>query len=372
MKKIAFFLPSMRGGGAERVMATLAREFANLGHDVDMILASAEGPYLSELGEGVRVISLNKKCVSYSLIDLVKYLKKEKPDVLLSSLNNANIVSIVAKKIANTKTRVIIRQANTLSLNQLNISGKIRVRDRVLPSLVRYIYPYADVVVAVSNGVKSDLIEYAGIDKNKIVVIYNPVIDSKIYERALEDIDHPWLQDRSSPVILSVGRLNRQKDYETLIRAVEIVAKHMSIRLIILGEGGERRSLEKMVADKQMSEYVSMPGFVDNPFPFIKQADVFVLSSIFEGLPNVLIQSLALGTPVISTDCPYGPREILEDGLSGRLVPVQNPSMLASSLLNYFAKSEDILGATSVSLSRFCVATCVKKYFNLIEFLKNE
>lgn len=367
-KKIAFFLPSMRGGGAERVMATLAREFANLGHDVDMILASAEGPYLSELGEGVRVISLNKKCVSYSLIDLVKYLKKEKPDVLLSSLNNANIVSIVAKKIANTKTRVIIRQANTLSLNQLNISGKIRVRDRVLPCLVRYIYPFADVIVAVSNGVKSDLIEYASIDEGKIAVIYNPVIDDHLYARALEDVEHPWLRDKSSPVVLSVGRLNRQKDYKTLIQAVEIVAKHVPIKLIILGEGGERKSLEMMVADKQMNDIVSMPGFVDNPFPFMKQADLFVLSSIFEGLPNVLIQSLALETPVLSTDCPSGPMEILENGILGDLVPISDSESMAKAILkNLKINKYEQKQYLKTSLDRFNTKVVVQYYAEIFQ-----
>ncbi|KAF5059567.1 Glycosyltransferase Gtf1 [anaerobic digester metagenome] len=347
-------------------MATLALEFANMGHDVDMILAKAEGPYIEDIQGRVRIFDLKKKHVSSSFSKLIKYLRKEKPDVILSTLNNANIITIISKIISKTNVRVLVRQANTLSLNQLNLSKKLRFRDKIIPLLVRCIYPLADAIVAVSHGVEKDLIEYANIPKNKIKVIYNPVIDDRLHVLSLEKIYHPWFVDKAFPVILSAGRLNRQKDYRTLIEAVAIVRDHVPVRLVILGEGEERRNLERLVDEKQMNDIVSMPGFVNNPFPYMKQADLFVLSSIFEGLPNVLIQSLALGTPVISTDCPSGPREILDDGRHGKLVPVQNSFLLAESIIKAIESDNFNQNINDFQSYKFDIVNIVNQYLNLM------
>ncbi|MGB9554008.1 MAG: glycosyltransferase, partial [bacterium] len=308
MDKLALFLPSLHGGGAERVKVNLAQGFAERGLKVDLVLAKAEGPYLSRVSSKVRVVDLRAKRVLYSLPALVQYLRRERPAALLSALNHANVVAIWAKKLACVKTRLVATEHTVLSQSTENTSS---LRGRLMPLLIRLFYPWADAVVAVSRGVAEDLSSMTGLPLNKIKVIYNPVITPELFAKAEEPVDHPWFRPGEPPVILGVGRLTAAKDFPTLIRAFALVHKERPARLMILGEGEDRPELEALVRELGLEQDVALPGFVENSYKYMKRAAVFVLSSRWEGLPTVLIEALALGTPVVSTDCPSGPKEIL-------------------------------------------------------------
>jgi len=330
-EKVALFLPSLRGGGAERVMVNLARGFSEKGLDVDLVLAKAEGPYLSQVPPEVRVIDLHSSRVLASLPSLVRYLRRERPQALLSTLDHANIVALWARKLARVPNRLVVRVAANLSQSASNASS---ARGRLMPHLIRIFYPWADAVVAVSGGAAEDLAKTTGLPQERIQVIYNPIVTLELLEKAEEPLNHLWFAPGEPPVILSAGRLTKQKDYPTLIRAFTLVHRERPARLMILGEGEERPKLEALIQELGLDEAVSLPGFVDNPFKYMKRAAVFVLSSRWEGLPNTLIQAMALGTPVVSTNCPSGPAEILEGGKWGKLVPVGDIEKIAKAIID--------------------------------------
>lgn len=327
---IGLFLPSLHGGGAERVMVNLARGFSEQGLKVDLVLSRADGPYLSQVPRDVRVVNLNAQRVLYSLPGLVQYLKEVKPRALLSALDHANVVAILARLLARVPVHLAVSVHSTLSQSS---ARTMSLRGRLTPSWTRLFYPWADTVIAVSKGVADDLMRVSKLRKEKVHVIYNPVVAPELFVQAEEVLDHPWFAADELPVVLGVGRLTEPKDFTTLIRAFSIVKEVCPARLIILGEGEERTRLETFVRDLDLEDSVELPGFVSNPYKYIKRAAVFVLSSKWEGLPTVLIEALALGTPVISTDCPSGPSEILEGGRWGRLVPVGDVNALAQAIL---------------------------------------
>lgn len=334
-KSITLFLPSLRGGGAERVMVNLARGLAERGFKVDLVLARAEGPYLSEIPKGVRIVDLKAKRVLYSLPGLVGYLRRERPKAMLSTLNHANIVAIWARKISGIPLRLIIREATTVGMSKKDATT---LRGKLMPSMMRLFYPWADGVIAISKGVSEDLIKTIGVPEEKIKVIYNPAVTPEIFIKAEESLEHPWFAPGEPPVILGVGRLTEAKDFSTLIRSFALVRRERPARLMILGEGEKRGELEGLVQEMGLGSDVELPGFVDNPYKYMKRSKVFVISSQWEGLPNVLIQALAIGTSVVSTDCPSGPAEILEGGKWGHLVSVRDKIALAR---NIFASLEE-------------------------------
>lgn len=329
MTDIALYIPSLRGGGAERAMLTVANGLADRGLGVDLVLVSAEGPYLREVSKDVRLVDLHSGRVLSSLPGLVRYLRKERPKALLSALNHANVMAIMARRLANVPTRLVVSERSTVSRAA---SQSQTLRQRCMLPLMRWSYRKADAVVAVSEGVADDLAFAISLPRARIDVIYNPVVTPDLETRAAEPVDHPWVGSEKPPVILAVGRLTPAKDYPTLIRAFAKVRSKHDCRLVILGEGELRVSLEALVSALGIDDSVQLPGFVENPFAWMRQASLFVLSSAWEGLPNVLIQAMACGTPVVSTDCPSGPREILEGGEWGVLVPVGNSTALAAAI----------------------------------------
>jgi glycosyltransferase involved in cell wall biosynthesis len=324
--RVTFFLPSLEGGGAERVVVNLIKEFIKRGIGIDLVLANAKGPYLKEIPKEARVFNLKASRVLCAVFNLIRYLKSEKPVIFVSSLTHSNIVAIIAKKISGIKTKTFVREDTTLSLAYLN-SHSLKVK--IMPFLTNIFYCYTDLVIAVSKGVKDDLVRFAKLPEDKIEVIYNPIITLDLFTKAKESVDHPWFAPNSVPIILGVGRLTKAKDFPTLLKAFALVRKEIDSRLVILGEGEERKNLENLARDLGIEDYIWLPGFVDNPYKYMSKASVFVLSSIFEGLPTVLVEALALGCPVISTDCPSGPKEILESGNFGKLVPVGDYIALA-------------------------------------------
>lgn len=343
------------------MMLELARGISERGIYVDMVLAKAEGAFLKELPKGVRVIDLNSKRVLTSLPKLVRYLRREKPNVMLSTLSHANIIAVWAKMLSRVDTRVIIREASTVSLN---LKHQSRLKAIFIKLFIQCFYPQADAVVAVSKGVAEDLTRmFLGL-REHVEVVYNPVNMASIIKSSKESLNHKWFNDTSPPVILAVGRLTTAKDYPTLIRAFSIVLQNCDARLLILGEGEERQELQKLIVNLGIEDKVELLGFVQNPYPYMKQCSLYVLSSIREGLPNVLIQALALGASVVSTDCPSGPSEILRNGKVGQLVPPEDINTLAVAISKLLTM-QDKPDFSDEIIERFESAKIVDSYLKL-------
>lgn len=328
-KRLAIFLPSLVDGGAEKSMLKLAHGIAEQGHAVDLVLARAEGPYLAAVPEIVRIVDLKAPRVLLSLPALAGYLRRERPDALLCSLDYANIVAILARCLAGTPKNMAVNEQNTISLSCRNSP---QWRQRLVPRLVKHFYPWADHIIGNSQGVVDDLRQITGLPRQQIQLIYNPVVTPELGEKAAVCPNHPWFKAGQPPVLLAVGRLTAQKDFPTLIQAFAQVRQSQPTRLLILGEGPDRPLLETLVAKLGLEQDVSLLGFVENPYAYMAHASLFILSSRWEGLPTVLIEALYCGVPIISTDCPSGPREILADGQYGALVPVQDTAALAETI----------------------------------------
>ena len=328
-QKIAIFLASLRGGGAERNMLRLANSLAEKDLKVDLVLAQKDGAYFSDISPQVNLVNLEAKRVLFSLPKLVGYLKQEKPAYLICAMDYVNLIGLWAKFIARVPTRIIVTVRNTLSSEGNQSTWKNSLTHR----LIHYCYPWADSIVAVSGGVADNLATTVNLPRKDIKVVYNPVVTPNLLLKAQANIDHPWFSSRKSPVMLGVGRLTKQKDFPTLIKAFAIAQQNCSARLIILGEGEERPQLEALVKELGLEDKVSLPGFVNNPFAYMAQAALFVLSSAWEGLPTVLIEAMAVGTPVVATNCKSGPEEILAGGKYGSLVPVGDVEGLAQAMV---------------------------------------
>ena len=363
---IAIYLPSLRGGGAERAMVTLANGFADRGLKVDLVLVRAAGPYLSEVSPGVRIVDLQSNRVLTSLPSLVRYLRRERPLAMLSALSHANIIAIVARMLAGVHVRLVVSERSNLSMSS---SRPQNLRGRAVLPLVRWIYRKADGVVAVSRGVADDLARTIDLPRGLISVVYNPVVTSELIEKSKMPLEHPWLGEGKSPVILGVGRLTQQKDFATLIRAFAQVRTIRECRLVILGEGELRTELEQLVASLGVQDSVQLPGFADNPFAWMSRVRLFVLSSRWEGLPNVLIQAMACGTAVVSTDCPSGPDEILEGGKWGRLVPVGDVEALAEAMTALLEAPRDQLPDVHQRAGDFAQGLAVDGYLQVLGLL---
>lgn len=361
--RIALFVPGLHGGGAERVVLDLADQFGRAGHQAEVVVGIRAGANALDVPAGVEVREVGprrhgarwltlgadpggiaqlarpvllpvrtSKTVGY-LPGLVDYLRRARPDALLSVLSYGNLVALWARRLAGVPTRVVVSERNTLS--QAGVATKKRERrwrNRHLPALIARTYPLADAITTVSDGVADDLAATTGLARDRIVTLYNPVVTDRLVERAREPLEHPWFRPGEPPVVLAAGRLRPQKDFATLLRAFAIVRGRRMARLVILGEGPGRAPLVGLASKLGFEADFALPGFVRNPFAFMAGARVFALSSRFEGLPGTLIQAMACGCPVVSTDCPSGPREILEDGRHGELVPVGDPVALASAI----------------------------------------
>jgi glycosyltransferase involved in cell wall biosynthesis len=330
-EKIALFLPSLVGGGAERVMVNLANNMAAKGVSVDLVVAHTKGAYRNQVASNVNIIDFKSERSLASFPKLVGYLRSEKPKALISALEHTNVLSIWAKRLSFAPTKNIITEHISSSLISYT-AGYTPSKLCATLYAMRFTYPLAEKIVTVSQGVADDLVETIGINKNKLEVIYNPVLNDAMFQKAEETLDHPWFQEGQPPVLLGVGRFVPQKDFPNLLKAFALLRKKQMARLVILGEGELRPQLETLVKELGITEDVQLPGFHRNPYVFMKRASVFVLSSVLEGLPTVLIEAMALGTPVVSTDCKSGPKEILGNSGYGTLVPTENPEALAAAI----------------------------------------
>jgi glycosyltransferase involved in cell wall biosynthesis len=342
-------------------MVTLANGFAERGLAVDLVLAKAEGPYLSDVKGEVRVVDLGVSRVLTSLPALVRYLRRERPAAMLSALSHANVVAVAARRLARVPTRVVVSERNNFSISKANASSR---RGRLMGHFMRWAYPRAAGIVAVSGGVADDLAAGIKIPRDTIEVVYNPVVTDDLSSRIRQKPDHPWVSDGGAPVVLGVGRLTTQKDFSTLIKAFARLRQEREVRLLILGEGELRSELEALVRQLRLDDAVALPGFAANPFAIMRAAGLFVLSSAWEGLPNVLIQAMACGTPVVSTDCPSGPAEILENGKWGRLVPVGDVDALADAMAATLGELEH--PDVSTRAAAFNVEQAVTSYIKVL------
>lgn len=370
--RIAVYVPSLNGGGAERFAITLAKGIAHRGFAVDLVLAKAEGPYLNETMPGVRVVDLGARRLRTSVVALAQYvpaltayLLRERPQAMLSVMNHANVIALVARKCAGTQTRLVVSERDNLSAAlQRTIASLGARRGPIMPWVMRYTYPWADQVVAVSEGVADDLARTIHLLRNRIKVINNPTVTPEVSAQANAPLGHPWFQDDAVPVVLAAGRFDAQKNFEVLIRAFAKLRAVTAARLMILGEGDTRPQLEALVDTLGLSEDVALPGFQDNPYSYMRRAALFVLSSNHEGTANVLIEAMACGTAVVSTDCPSGPSEILENGKWGRLVQVGDVDALADAMRVTLAEAKHPDVATRAQ--DFGVEQAVDRYLQLL------
>ncbi len=301
---IALYLPDLKGGGAEYVMVELANGFATKGLLVDLVLDQSRGPNLERLLPSIRLVDFAATNTYTAFPKLLKYLHTQEPRVVLSTLNLNNLTSLIARRMTRASTKVYVRVANTDSIQYRPPIKKMM--ERILLTLL---YPWADQVICVSKGVANDLMGFTGLSRSHIRVIYNPAISHEIAMMASQPVNDPWFEQGALPVILGVGRLARAKGFSNLIQAYSKVKKNHPSKLLILGEGEERPKLETLISELGLTADVSLPGFVANPYAYMSKSAVFVMSSLWEGLPNALIQALSVGVPVVSTNCQSGPSE---------------------------------------------------------------
>lgn len=353
-------------------MLHLVKSFLEQGRRVDLLLCRARGPLLDGVPKAVRILELKPTSGLRGrlmaaladpsgvwsllrpvllpvkidpdlrhIVSLRRYLKEVRPDVVLSALTYTNLIALWARRLAGVPIPVVVSERIAFSVHMKHEGRHRGWRWRFVLPAVGHAYRASEGIVAVSDSVARDLGDHTQICRKNIKTIYNPVVSRTLYQLAAKPFHHPWFESGLPPVILAVGRLIPQKDFQTLIRAFAMLRARPQVRLIILGEGKQRGELESLAQDLGVADDVEMPGFVSNPYQYMAQAGVFVLSSRYEGLPGVLIQALACGCPVISTDCPGGSAEILERGRYGHLVPVGDDEALRDAITSVLDNPPD-------------------------------
>lgn len=342
MRNIGMLIGSLEGGGAERVALNLANEFAKRKIPFTLILRFKKGPYVKQLNSNIHVLELTANNPIIIVFKLIKACKKNQIDVLFAISRYNNILALIANFVL--RKRTIIREATTFDgfYKKKTINKLERVKSQLFLKLIQFLYPKADAIVANSKDTAKDIENHISVSGNKIVVINNPLIDDQIQTQSNQPVDDEYFSNTSTPRIISAGRLVYQKNFQHLIKSFALLKKTMpSASLTILGEGPQETQLKELVKQLDLGNDVCFLGFVDNPYKYLKHADVFVLSSIFEGFGNVLVESLAIGLPVVSTNCPGGPREILDNGKFGALVPVNDEKAMSIAIIRVLAAKTD-------------------------------
>ncbi len=369
-RHLALLLPDLNGGGVQRVTLNLAHAFLNQGVRVDLLLCRPQGHLLSECAAGLQIVPLQKRAWSQLklpfhlqhqgltlstywhllvrrekaarqldyLDSLADYLQRHRPQVMLSAGVYLNLLAVLARRMSQTATRLVLTEHSHFSHGK---PRKVQRSQRLTPIMAR-LYPQADQLVAVSQGVADDLATVLQLPRSRFLTPHNPTLSPDVFSRLRASVDHPWFAEHEPLVLLTVGRLGVQKDFETLFQAVALVRQQRPVRLMVIGDLGVQKSpwgrqqrqqnVHQMIADLDLTPHVALLGYQTNPLAYMKKAAVFVLSSRFEGLPGVLLEALAAGCPIVSTDCPSGPSEILDHGRYGRLVPVGDAPALAAAI----------------------------------------
>jgi len=324
-------------GGVERSFALLVNAMVDLGIRVDLLLIKRSSPHLALVSPRVNCIALKHQHAATCSGEVARYLSNSQPDALLVAKHRAIVAAAKAALKAGYHRPVV-------GVIGINTSASIAAKhwpQRFLWRLnMRRYYQRLTRLIAVSDGVNVDLCKLARLPRSHVVTIRNPVVDNSLRALAEEPLDHPWVKNGNGPIIVSVGRLSHSKDYPTLVRAMPLLSNRAA-QLVILGEGRDRPKLEQLISELRLEGRVHLPGFVDNPFSWMRAARVFALSSVIEGSGNVLVEAMALGTPVVTTDCPSGPAEIVDGGRHGHLVPMRDPRALAVALDKALSQQTD-------------------------------
>jgi len=328
-QRLAVFLATSGHSGVDRVMKNLIPEIASRGIQVDLLHVENHGPYLEPIPDNVNLIKLGSAHTFTSLLPLVRYLKRVQPDALLSDKDKVNRIALIAKRLARVNTRVGVRNGTTVSVD---VKKRKPLDQKLHYWSMHSLYRGAHAILAPSQGAAEDLARFADIDPARVTAVPSPVIRPDLEQRASETPDHPWFPSEI-PIILGIGELGPRKDFATLIRAFAKVRQQRAARLIILGEGRQRKNLEQLAQELGVTDDVSLPGFNNNPYCYLRQSDVFALTSRFEGSPVVLMEAIGVGTPSVACDCPSGPRETLDNGRYGKLCPVGDVDAVAEALL---------------------------------------
>ncbi|TCO81619.1 glycosyltransferase involved in cell wall biosynthesis [Plasticicumulans lactativorans] len=349
-------------GGVERMVLNLVDGFAAAGLRVDLLAIRADSAHLGALPPGVHLHDLGVRHSGLAVPALARYLRRERPRALLAAKDRAIRAAVAARALARVPCRIVGRLGTNLSAA---LEGRAGISRWLRVAPMRLFYPYVDHVVAVSAGVATDTRALTGLPAGRCSVIRNPVVMPRLAELAAAPAPHPWLADGGDPVILGAGRLTEQKDFATLLRAFAQVQAAYPARLVILGEGRERKALEALAGSLGLRERLLLPGFDPNPYAWMCRARLFVLSSAWEGSPNVLTEALALGVPSVATDCPSGPREILDGGRYGALVPVGDDAALARAMLATLA-APLLADTLRQAVAEYTQAAAVTAYLRLL------
>jgi glycosyltransferase involved in cell wall biosynthesis len=360
-KQMVAYLPNLDSGGAQKQTLLMLDFFSTQGFRATVVVDQAIGSMAKSLPSSIEVVSLRASRTLFAIPRLAAWLRRERPDVLLSCLGHNNIAAIIARFLARTHTTLAISQHNVLTAETKALACW---QHGLLPLMYRAVGAYADAIIAVSQGVARDMSYATGLPLKRISVIPNPVIYDHFASDAEQNVSHRWLDDPTLSVFVAVGRLVPQKDFITLLTAFARVRATTRARLLIVGEGSERLAIEQQIAELDIANEVELLGYCSNPLPYMAKADALVLSSRYEGFGNVIVESLACGTSVVSTDCPYGPSEILADGKYGRLVKIGDPEGMAQAMLEMLQRPfpPSLLRARA---AEFSVEAIGRKYINL-------
>lgn len=360
--RIAFIMAELGTGGIARVRVNLTRELVERGIDVDLVMGRARGPFLAQLDARVHVHVLGSSHALLGLPRLAAYLWRRSPDVVVCEKLRVNLAAHRACALVGRSPPIFAEIHGVLShkLEGENLRGRkkhSKYRD------IAKAYPRNAGFLPVSTGIAVDLVAGFGVPREKVHVVHNPVVTDMMMAMAREAVDHPWLVDKVVPVVVGVGRLEPQKDFATLIQAFARMQGKTPCRLLILGEGSERAQLQAMIDAQGLASCVDLHGFVDNPYAYVARSDVFVLSSKWEGFGNVIVEAMAMGVPVVSTDCPAGPSEILDGGRHGRLVPVGDVEAMAEAI-DGTLRGEPDRSALIEEAMKYTPSACANEYLS--------
>ncbi len=358
---------SLRGGGSERVLLNLLKGLDRKEFSVTLVLYEKEFDYPLPEDVDVQILDIRVGRNIFTLATgflskikaLVRVIKRDSPDVIFSLLSSTNAAVILANMLSGKRCKTVVSEHTHPSVNLRNERYGWGTK-----WFMKWLYPKADRIIAVSGGIKEDLVRHFGIRQDVISIIHNPIDIREIQRLSIEDVDHSWFL-APVPIILAVGRLTKQKGYPYLLRAFSEVRKSLDCRLLIIGEGEDREMLVRMVNEMGLNNEVELLGFQPNPFKYMARSSLLVLSSLYEGFGNVIVEAMALGLPVISTDCPSGPSEIIDGGKNGLLVPLEDAVAMAQAMVNVLtddALRETLSKGGKARACAFAIARIIESY----------